>query len=495
MEMKEMLMKARKYEEKEEKNIAETQKPLFHLIPRIGWMNDPNGFSYFNGEYHMFYQYHPYETVWGPMHWGHAVSKDMLKWENLPVVMAPDQEYDQAGCFSGSAIDLGDGKHLLVYTGVKREEVDGHVSEVQQQCIAIGDGVNYEKYEQNPVITIDTLPEDANGHDFRDPKIWKENDTYYLIVGYRSKDGDGQLVRYRSEDALHWEYDKLVIKNYHRFGNNWECPDTFDLDGKRIVITSPQDMLPEELEFHNGNGTLCVIGHEDEEGNFIEETCQAIDYGIDFYAPQTTLTTDGRRVAIGWLQNWDTVGFRRDDFPWFGQMSFPRELSLKNGRLIQTPIREIENYYGKRISRRDVIISDSCHLSSIEGRTIDMTVDVRPADRDDMYKKFEIRFADNGKAFSTISYDPYESIIKIDRKHSGSRRAIVHQRRCSVRKRNGELRLRLILDRYSAELFINDGEQVMSMAIFTDYMADGISFKADGEVSMDVTMNELRMEK
>lgn len=491
--MSEKLEKARKYEEKKEKQIPDTQRPLFHLIPRIGWMNDPNGFSYYDGKYHMFYQYHPYDTVWGPMHWGHAVSKDLLTWEQLPVALAPDEKYDGFGCFSGSAIETPDGKHLIIYTGVEQiEEEDGERYEIQNQCIAIGDGKEYHKYEKNPVITADTLPEGASKRDFRDPKIWRENDIYHCVVGSKTKDGDGQLVEYTSEDGINWKYEKIIIKNNQRFGNMWECPDYFELDGKQIVITSPQDMLPEELEFHNGNGTLCVIGHLDEEGNYQEETCQAVDYGIDFYAPQTIETPDGRRVMIGWLQNWDTTGIRRHDFPWFGQLSVPRELFIQNGKLMQRPIREIEEHYGKCIRRQNVLISNNCALSSIEGRTIDMTVQIRPADINDVYKKFEIRFADNGKAYSTITFDPEESVVKIDRKHSGSRRAIVHQRRCKVRRDGGNITLRLILDRYSAELFINDGEQAMSMGIFTDYRAEGISFKTTGEAVMDVTMYEVK---
>jgi beta-fructofuranosidase len=172
-------------------------------------------------------------------------------------------------------------------------------------------------------------------------------------------------------------------------------------------------------------------------------------------------------------------------------MSFPREITIENNRLIQRPVREIENYYGKRISRQNVLISDSATLSSIEGRSIDMTVRLRSTGDDLSYRKFEIRFADNGKAYSTISYDPIENIIKIDRKHSGSRRAIVHQRRCKVAGKGGEITLRLVLDRFSCELFINDGEQAMSMGIFTDIKAEGISFKATGEAMLDVLMFEL----
>ena len=490
--MSDKLNKAREYEEKKEKMIVPEMRPLFHLTPRCGWMNDPNGFSLYKGEYHLFYQYYPYETVWGPMHWGHAVSKDLITWEYYPAAIAPDMEYDKNGCFSGSAIEMEDGRQLLVYTGVqKMEDEDGNIREVQTQCVAFGDGKDYEKYANNPVIDSTMLPERAGKYDFRDPKVWRENGKYYIVVGNKTEDIDGQILQFVSDDGINWSYDKTVIKNNHRFGVMWECPDYFNHDGKQVLLTSPQDMLPEELEFHNGNGTLCVIGSIDENGEFCEENCQAVDYGIDFYAPQTIKTPDGRRVMIGWMQNWDTCGIRRDDFPWFGQMSIPREITIKDNRLIQWPAREIENYYGKRISRQNVLISDSASLSSIEGRCVDMTVRVRSTQAELSYKKFEIRFADNGKAYSTIEYDPVDNIVKIDRKHSGSRRAIVHQRRCKVAGNKGEISFRLVLDRYSMELFINNGQQVMSMVILTDVRAEGISFKAVGELLMDVTMYEL----
>ena len=491
--MSSKLDKAREYEVKKEKMIPDEMRPGFHLSPRCGWMNDPNGLSIFGGEYHLFYQYYPYETVWGPMHWGHATSTDLINWKYLPAAMAPDEEYDKDGCFSGSAVATDAGKHVLIYTGVhKEEDENGDMHEYQTQCVAVGDGVNYEKYGNNPVIRASALPKGAGIYDFRDPKVWKENGKYYMIVGNKTEDKDGQLLLFTSDDCFNWTYDRVVIKNNHRFGVMWECPDFFPLDGKQVLLTSPQDMLPEELEFHNGNGTLCIIGSNDKDGNFNEENCQAVDYGIDFYAPQTIASADGRRIMIGWMQNWDTCGIRRDDLPWFGQMSFPREIWIENNRLMQKPLREIENYYGKRISRQNVLISERASLSSIEGRCIDMTVKVRPALEDALYRKFEIRFADNGKSYSTIEYDPVDNIVKIDRKHSGSRRAIVHQRRCRVSNNKGKITLRLILDRFSMELFINDGEQVMSMVILTDVKAEGISFNCQGSLLMDVTMHELK---
>ena len=168
--MSEKLKQAREYEEKYISRISEEDRPAFHVTGGIGWINDPNGFSVYKGEYHLFFQYHPYSTQWGPMHWGHVKTKDFVKWERLPVAMAPDMPYDDKGCFSGSAIELPDGRQLLMYTGVYHQaNEEGIVKDIQHQCIAVGDGVSYEKYENNPVIDGAMLPEGGDIHDFRDP--------------------------------------------------------------------------------------------------------------------------------------------------------------------------------------------------------------------------------------------------------------------------------------------------------------------------------------
>ena len=150
--MSELLEKARSYEAKKIAATDKESKPLFHISAPAGWINDPNGFSVYNGKIHLFYQYYPYLREWGPMHWGHSTTSDMIKWEQLPCVLAPDEEYDKKGCFSGSAIEA-DGKHVLVYTGVTRIKLpDGSEQERQNQCIAFGDGLNYVKHENNPCL-------------------------------------------------------------------------------------------------------------------------------------------------------------------------------------------------------------------------------------------------------------------------------------------------------------------------------------------------------
>ncbi len=490
------LREARKYEEATEKMIKAEQRPAFHLSTRVGWLNDPNGFSYYKGQYHMFYQYYPYATYWGPMHWGHAVSKDLLHWEYLPAALAPDSQYDRDGCFSGNAIELPDGRQLLMYTGVLNMlQPEGGTREIQTQCIAVGDGLDYEKYEGNPVLDDKDLPEGSSKYDFRDPKLWrKEDGTYRCVVGSRPADGSGQILLYSSEDCFHWKFEKVLAANRNRFGKMWECPDFFPLDGKQVLFTSPQDMLPQGFEYHNGNGTLCLIGTYDEETEtFTEEKNQAIDYGIDFYAPQTILTPDGRRVMIGWMQNWDTCNMHRQmkEDGWFGQMSLPREISIKNGRLYQKPLRELEELRHDKVSYEDVEFTGIISLDGVRGRRVDMELEIFPGDEEHVYQKFAVRFAQDDQYQTSISYRPHESVLKVDRKFSGSRRAIIHQRRCTVPSEKGKIKLRLILDRFSVEVFVNDGEKVMTATTYTDQSAEGISFYAVGKVRMNVTRWDL----
>ena len=491
--MKHSLIFARAYEKEEGRKIPASARPLFHLTPWVGWMNDPNGFSWYQGKYHLFYQYYPYDTEWNAMHWGHAVSTDLLHWTYLPAAMAPDAPYDSFGCFSGSAVELEDGRQLLLYTGVRKEGGD-RGKDLQTQCVAVGDGLDYSKYAKNPVLDAGDLPEGLSPYDFRDPKIWRRTDGgYRCVVGARRMNRRGVLLLFDSEDGFRWHFVSILAENDGRFGLMWECPDFFPLDGKDVLFVSPQDMLPEGFEYHNGNGTVCQIGaFDEEEKHFIPEHHQAIDYGIDFYAPQTLLTPDGRRVMIGWMQNWDTcknTGY--EDRKWFGQMTLPRELSIRNGRLYQQPIRELALYRSRAVEYRNVSVRDCVSLSGIEGRSVELDLSIRPEKAEAPYLKFIMRFAQDDQYHSILSYRPHESLLKIDRKFSGSRRAYIHQRRCQVANHNGEIHLHVILDRFSVEVFINDGEQVMTATILTDPSARRISFEADGRAVMDITKYSL----
>lgn len=489
------LQRAREYEQTREREISGEDRPLFHLSSRVGWLNDPNGFSWYRDAYHLFYQYHPYDTQWGPMHWGHAVSTDLLHWEYLPTAMAPDMPFDRDGCFSGSALELPDGKMLLMYTGVvKRKEPGSGLVEYQTQCLATGDGREYKKYEGNPVLVGEKLPEGFSRMDFRDPKIWQcEDGSYRCVVGNRAADGSGQILLFGSEDGFRWTFRKVLVENRGRYGKMWECPDFFALDGHQVLLASPQDMLPQGLEYHNGNGTLCLIGAYDTETEMFEQQYdQAVDYGVDFYAPQTTLSPDGRRIMVGWMQNWDTCNVRKEGCRWFGQMSVPRELSVKNGRLFQQPVRELEALRREKVAYRNVLVEGQVELPRICGRFVDMELEIRQADVPGGYQKFIIMFARNEEFHMSLEYDPVESVLKLDRKFSGIRRGGIHQRRVHIPCRNSTLKLRMILDRYSAEIFVNDGEYVMTMTFYTKDEAEGITFLAHGMAKMDIVKYSLQ---
>lgn len=483
-ETSEMLEKAREYEKKSIESDRLAPRQTFHVCSPVGWINDPNGFSEYKGEYHLFYQYHPYSTVWGPMHWGHAKTKDFIKWEQLPAALAPDMKYDAKGCFSGSAIEWN-GNHVLIYTGVTEEKKeDGTLAIRQQQCIATGDGLEYEKLSQNPVIKADTLPAGSSEEDFRDPKAWVDGEYVYMVAGSRAADGSGQIPLYRTKNLRDWEFVSIIEKSENKLGKMWECPDFFSVSGKQVLVLSPQEMEAQGMEFHNGNVTAAVIGSFDKNSHeFRRENVQAIDYGLDFYAPQTMETTDGRRIMIGWMQSWDNPMFT-EKMGWSGCMSIPRELSVIDGRLYQQPVKELEKYYVDTVCYENIEIAACQSLDEVNGRFLDMTIELHEGD----YSEFSMHIAKNEKYFTKISYDRKHSLLVMDRSQSGINRDILCERKVSVANKDGKIKLRIIMDRYSMEVFANDGEQAASMLLFTPIEAEAIEFLADGNVKADIKL-------
>lgn len=491
-----ILEQARDYVDNNVNSIPQDERPAFHVTPPIGWMNDPNGFSVYKGEYHLFFQYHPYSIKWGPMHWGHYKTKDFIRWERLPVAIAPDSEFDIDGCFSGSAVELSDGRQMLMYTGVYPEILeDGTKKTVQSQCVAFGDGINYEKSSLNPVLTEKDLPKWGSKWDFRDPKIWKDGDFLYSVIGTRTDDGSGAILLYKAsqENPEKWTLVGTVDRSNNQYGKMWECPDLFRLNDQWVLITSPQNMVAKGLEYHNGHDVICITGSFDEDtGKFTRKDVMPVDQGIDFYAPQTVLTSDGRRVMIAWMQAWDTSKFVPKGQKWFGMFTIPREISIKNGRLIQNPVRELENYRCNKVAYKNIDVKGEMRLPEISGRAIDMTLTIHP-DKESL-KKFVIKFAENSEFYSTITYEPEDDMLTLDRTYSGFPHFIVHSRTIEVNKNNdGSLKLRILLDRNSVELFVNDGEKAMSATIFTPADAKGISFKSGGNTKLDIEKYDLKI--
>ena len=196
----------------------------------------------------------------------------------------------------------------------------------------------------------------------------------------------------------------------------WECPDFFRLDENDVLFVSPQEMSAIGLEFHPGNANVCLLGQYNNHTHHLNrQRVQAIDYGLDFYAPQTLLTSDGRRVMIAWMQNWETSSCVQKEMRFFGQMTLPRELSVRKGRLCQVPVREIEQYRGIKIDYQNVLINGETSLRGIQGRCMDMTVTVRPGNDHNMYKWFRLYVARDGVHYTLIRFKPETGTIKVDR--------------------------------------------------------------------------------
>ncbi len=485
---------ARMIEKKGISKISPESRPVYHLSSPMGWMNDPNGFSVYQDQYHLFFQYHPFSNAWGPMHWGHCKSRDFIRWEYLPMAMAPDQSYDAGGCYSGSAVEA-DGEHVLFYTGViNRYLKDGSHDYRQVQCMARGDGLDYHKYEGNPVIDGAALPKGSSTEDFRDPRVWKETDGYYMVVGSRAADGCGQILLYRSDTLKEWEFVSILDQSQGKYGKMWECPDFFPLGEKQMLLVSPQDMRAKGYEFHNGNNSIFIYGRYDKKTNkFEREKITSADYGLDFYAPQTLLCADGRRVMIGWMQSWDAK-FMTDFLDWSGMMTVPRELTLRDGRVYQSPVRELEAYRRNVVEYTKKRITGAAVLDGIKGRIIDLQVDILEFD----FSHFAIHFAKNQEYEMLLQYNYQRKCLTIDRTHSGLVRDVVCRRKMETRTvitETGEkmLKLRLLLDRYSAEVFVNDGEKVMTSVFHTPMEADEIVFDTDGTVCVNVKKYDICM--
>ena len=499
----EELEAAREYETKYE--IAGGDRPLFHVTPPVGWMNDPNGFSVYDGKLHLFYQYHPYSTEWGPMHWGHQVTKDMVKWEQLPVAMAPDTDYDKEGCFSGTAIEK-DGEHVLIYTSVMRNP-DGE-GMLQNQSIAVGDGVTYRKIQNNPVVTGDMLPEGLSRVDFRDPKVWFSDDRYYMAAGCVDNNDKGLVVLFSSQNMCTWTFESILARNDGDLGGVWECPDFFKLGEDYVLLVSPTGMKAEEYEFHNGNNSIYFVGGFDRKtGKFSGGKAISLDYGTDFYAPQTTLLPDGRRIMIAWMQSWHNLWIPGDQ-KWQGMMTLPREISVENGMIRQKPIREIEGYHNDKVVCSDEEVSGSRVFDGICGRYVDMTVTVKG----EQYDEFVIELAKNYKYSTKFTYSRIKKLLELDRSLSGFEKDVACIRKakvkCGIRCSEDDeitvgvatnnidsegIRLRFILDRNSVELFVNDGAMTMSTVIYTPVEVDGMEFSCDGSAIIDIEKYNIRM--
>jgi fructan beta-fructosidase len=448
---------------KPEKIFDELYRPQFHFSPAKNWQNDPNGLVYYKGEYHLFYQYNPFGNEWGYMHWGHAISTDLVHWEHLPIALSPDNDSkDKELCtaFSGcglidennlTGLQIGDEKTILLF----------YTSQKCGQRLAYSNdkGRTWLKYEKNPIIAFDETD------DARDPKVfWHEPSKQYVMVLYRKPNNNDKLKGvsfYTSKNLIDWKFKNHVVGFF-------ECPDLVELsvnrrsDDKRWVL-------------FDGDGSY-VIGIFDGE-KFITETPKLqSDFGANYYATQTWNNipeSDGRTIQIAWMK-----GGEFPDMPFKGQMTFPCELSLKKYldgiKLTRKPIKEIELLHskGEVWENKNLIPGIDKNLTrGIKGDCMHII-----------------------GSFNIKTSDTFGFIVRLDKKDNGTEIMYTSKNKtlsclgksAIVEPVDGIIKLEILLDRTSIEIFANDGRIVMSSSFVPSDKADGLYlFNTGGELLVE----------
>lgn len=418
------------------------KRQRLHLKAPDNWVNDPNGFIYYKGYYHLFYQYFPYEPRWGTMHWGHAVSKDLVTWEHRGIALQPSVREDQNGCFSGSALEE-DGRLYLVYTGVRYEVVnpkDPHTClneqfESAQLMISSGDGFTFDNEKGKRVIIPPVIDRSIGDRTHtRDPKIWRGKDAWYLVLGSTVEEQYGEVLFYRSEDLENWTYINKAWKG-PEYGWMWECPDVFETEGEGVLLVSAMGLLKNGEK--EKNQTICFPVEMDEDSCQMEipDTYQFVDYGMDLYAPQTTLDAEGRRVMEAWI---------RMPCPtkqgWIGMYSSPRIVERKGRHIYFRMHPNLRAAYSRKITQVGQAMPEGymAVFDLEEGEQVDLG-------------GFQIRRQD-GKVRTdrTAVYPAFEGAHLIS----------------ETPELKGECHLEVLVDENLVEIYVNDGEYVISNAVY-----------------------------
>ncbi|MBL0385774.1 glycoside hydrolase family 32 protein [Tumebacillus sp. ITR2] len=449
----------------------------YHIMAPANWINDPNGLIQYKGEYHVFYQHHPDSPKWGPMHWGHVRSKDLVHWERLPIALAPSEEYDRDGCFSGCAVVNDAGELTLIYTGnVWTNEQETELR--QQQCLATSrDGVTFTKDAEQ--LQVPDVPFDCQGH-LRDPKVWKEGDLWYMILGTR-EDNDGKVVLYRSQNLRDWSYMGVAAESDGTLGYMWECPDLFSLNGKEVLVFSPQGMEPQGDLYQNLHQTGYLVGHLDYETGRLEHGAfTELDKGFDFYAAQTFLDEQGRRILIGWMDMWESA-MPTQEYGWAGALTIPRLLELTDeDRLLMKPVPELEALRGEGFHAQDVEVSSGTQvLQSVKGDAFEVLAEFDLTTCEAETFGIKVRCSEEGAEETVVSFSRQTSTLTFDRNRSGA--GVAGVRRAQLHGRDQQtLRLHLFVDRSSLEVFANDGVIVLTGRIYPNEASQGVHLFAEG---------------
>ncbi|PKH02761.1 sucrose-6-phosphate hydrolase [Psychromonas sp. MB-3u-54] len=435
-------------------------RPDWHISPPQGLLNDPNGFIYHQGQYHLFYQWYPYACVHKDKYWAHLTSKDLVNWQWQPVALTPSDWFDSHGVFSGHALSQDD-LLMLFYTGNTRigEQRDRHTT----QCLATStDGLHFTK--QGPVVP--ELPPGVTPH-CRDPKVIRHNDRWLMLLGVQREDEIGRLAIYHSKDLKTWTFMALCGDELGDFGYMWECPDFFTLNKQDFIVIGPQGInSPDKshtIAHHNG----IVKAKLETSGKALLSDFQHLDHGFDFYAPQSLQTPDGRRIMSAWMGLPDEIDHPSADNGWVHQLTTMRELSYENGALIQKPIKELQT-----LRHTPIVLSEDETCFDLHSKAFELQVSMQWGS--------VLRLHQSESGYCEIRLDSAARRLYFDRSNTLIREGD------SVRELalpdSASVQLQILSDSSSLEVFINEGEAVMSARVFSDKNATQLSF--DGNVKI-----------
>ncbi|OXX75165.1 sucrose-6-phosphate hydrolase [Vibrio sp. V19_P1S1T109] len=427
-------------------------RPTWHISPPQGLLNDPNGFIYHQGKYHLFYQWYPYGCEHKDKYWVQLTSTDLIHWQWQGIALTPSDWYDSHGVFSGHALSHND-ELMLFYTGNVR--LGDQRLRQTTQCLAVSqDGLRFEK--RGPVIR--NLPTGVTEH-IRDPKIVRHRGKWLMLLGAQTTQLQGRLAIYHSHDLKEWHFDGLFGEEIAPLGYMWECPDMFEIAGQSYFVFGPQGIISDNVNHTvvHQNRIAKVLWDENDHPHFCH--LQPLDHGFDFYAPQTMQTADGRRVLCAWMGLPDEINHPSCDNGWLHQLTALRELSLENGQIIQRPIRELEQLCHHPLSLE---LSDKCTILNTKSFEMCITLPWGAS----------LRLFEKDEQYVELSLDAQQKVLRFDRSHTLIRQGDVIR---ELALECEQVELQILADNSSLEVFINGGKAVMSARVFTEQEATGVS--------------------
>lgn len=448
----------------------------YHFQPPFGLINDPNGLSYFNGEYNIFFQWNPFSCEHKFKHWGLIKTKDFINYTIPKVVLAPVDYYDKNGCYSGSAIERN-GILELLYTGNVKDENDNRLS---YQCVATMDKQgNVEKV--GPVL--DSIPKGYTSH-FRDPKVYFKDGKYYFVIGAQTDSFKGRVLLYSSLDMRKWDLEGEIKTSLNNFGYMWECPTTINLKDKDILVFSPQGLEREEFKYQNIYQAGYIIGTFNYDTlEFNHDEFHELDMGFDFYAPQVFEDNKNRTLMIGWMGVPEEDEDKHESLKenWMHCLTLPRELTLKDNKIYQNPVDEVKQLREKTFFCKESFAEKSLEFSDINKNSYEFILDLK----NERNSEFKIEMFKGYEEHFDLCFKEGVCLISRENMIDGPK---------GIRKfklsEDENFKLHVFVDKSAVEIYVNDGEHVVSSRVFA--RTDSIGLKLEG-LNKKLNINKLEI--